>query len=137
MSLPTYIGGSFAGRDRIKKEADRLAGLNYKILSKWFDAEYFIEKAWNQDMGGDVAEAMARLDFTQILQAKLIIIDTIDKSSTGGSDTELGMAIMLAFFHDTRIVHIGPVRNIFQTMVLEWYHDWDEFILSGSKLITE
>ena len=128
MSLLTYLGGSFAGRERIKEMAQKLTNLNYKVISRWFDEDYFIEKAWNHDMGGEVAGAMARLDFTQLLQAKLIIIDSIDKSTTGGSDTELGIAIMLAFFHGIRVVHIGPYRNIFQTMVLEHYKDWNAFL---------
>ena len=128
--IKVYIAGSFAGRKRIALEAAWLENFGFEVLSKWFDEVFFLEKAWDQNFGGDVAKTMAQVDFTQILQADLLILDTVDKSSTGGSDTELGMALIREYERKIRIVHIGPYRNIFQTLVREHYESWALFINS-------
>ena len=127
--IKVYIAGSYAGRARIAREAHWMANHHedFDILSEWFNDEFFLEKAFDQRMGGDVAGTMAHLDFNQILQADLLILDTIDRSSTGGSDTELGMALVREYERKIHIVHIGPPRNIFQTLVREKYATWEEF----------
>ena len=126
--MKIYLGGSFSAKDRIRKESNTLKGMGHIVLSRWFDPNDFIEKAWDQDMGGRVAEAMAMGDTYAILEADVVIIDAIDKSSTGGSDSELGMGIMKAQLTGRpRMIHIGPYRNIFQTLAREHYQDWEEF----------
>ena len=127
--LKVYIAGSYNGRERIATEAYWLAGhfKDFDVLSKWFYDEFFLEKAWDCDFSGDVAKTMAHLDFNQILQADLFILDTIDKSSTGGSDTELGIALCREYERKIHCIHIGPYRNIFQTLVREHYNTWNEF----------
>lgn len=125
-----YISGSFAGRDRIREHARSLTeGLGYNVVSKWYDSGYFVEKAWDQDFSGDVAKTMAYVDFSQILNVDTIIVDTIDKSSTGGSDTELGLALARRVYQPSlRIVHIGPYRNVFQNLVHEHFASWEDFL---------
>lgn len=127
MSLTVYIAGSYNGRHRIAKEAAKLKLYGFDVLSKWFEDDYFVEKAWDGNFSGDVAHTMAHMDFNQILQARVFILDTIDKSSTGGSDSELGIALAREFDHKTRIIHIGPYRNIFQTLAREHFETWEEF----------
>lgn len=122
-----YVGGSFSSAARLKRESETLRKLGHIILSRWFDADDFIEIAWDNDFGGRVAEAMAMGDTYAILEADIVIIDTIEKSSTGGSDSELGAAIMKAQLTGRpRVIHIGPYRNIFQTLAREHYADWEE-----------
>lgn len=125
--ISVYIGGSFAARKRIAEVAAKLEKRGYLVLSRWFDEEYFIEKAWDNNFAGEVAEGMARLDFSQILQAKLIIIDSLEKSTTGGYHVELGMGLILNALHGIRLVHIGTINNIFQNMALEHYDSWNDF----------
>jgi hypothetical protein len=126
--MKTYIGGSYSGKERISIEAKALKSLGFDVLSWWFDDDLFLEKAWDNDFSGDVAQTMAHVDFNQILQAEAFILDTIDKSSTGGSDTELGIALALSFFKpNLRLIHIGPFRNIFQNLVREHYYTWNKF----------
>lgn len=126
--IKVYIGGSFSARHRIRAEAEKLEGYGYRVLSHWFKDEHFIEKAWDNNFGGDVAELMAMGDLYQLLEAQLVIIDTIDKSSTGGSDSEIGAAIAKAILTGTpNVVHIGPYRNIFQNLAREHYDSWEEF----------
>ena len=130
-----YIAGSYSGRHRIRAEAAKLPA-SYNILSRWFNDDDFIEKAWDNDFAGRVAESMAMGDAYAILEADLLILDTIDKSSTGGSDTELGLALALRLrTGKPRIVHIGPHRNIFQTLVREHYPTWEAYLEHESQKI--
>lgn len=129
--LLVYIGASFTCGERIKLMAIELENRGYTVLSKWFDLDYFVEKAWDKNFNGEVAETIARVDLSQILQANLIIIDSGDLSSTGGYHVETGMAIMLAFFRHIRVVHIGPRNNIFQKLIAEHYDTWEHFLNVG------
>lgn len=126
--IKVYIAGSFSGKHRIALEAQRLEALGFQVLSRWYNDNDFLEKAWDRVFGGRVAEVMAMADTQAILEADLLILDTIDKSSTGGSDTELGIALARSLERKIHLVHIGPYRNIFQTMVREHYDTWDAFI---------
>lgn len=121
--IKAYLGGSYGGRKRIAEIAERLRNLGIAVNCKWFDDSFFIEKQWDNNFGGDVAEVMARIDESAIRDADVVFIDTIDKSSTGGSDTELG----LARGYDKHIIHIGPYRNIFQKLANEHYESWDVY----------
>ena len=124
-----YVGGSYAGRARIKKEAELLGSYpGYNILSRWYNDEDFIEKAWDKKLNGRPAEAMAMCDTYAILDAQLVIIDTFEPSTTGGRYAELGAAIMRKLLgHPLRVVHIGPPTNIFETLTREHYDDWRAF----------
>lgn len=128
--IKVYVGGSFSSRQRIRKEAEKLASYGYHVLSHWFKEEHFVEKSWDGNFGGDVADLMAMGDFYQLLEAQLVIIDTIEKSSTGGSDSEIGAAVMKSLLTGTpNVVHIGPYRNIFQKLAREHYDSWEEFFI--------
>jgi len=132
--MKLYIAGSFSGRKRIKIESDKLKALGFTILSKWYEESHFIEKAWDDNFSGDVASAMAMTDMYAVVEADIVILDTIDKSSTGGSDSELGAAIMRDLVGNRlRILHIGPYRNIFQTLVKEHYNSWEDVYVKLGK----
>ena len=129
-----YVAGSFSGAPRIRIEASRLAKLNYKILSRWFNPDDFIEKAWDKDFDGKIAESMATGDVYSILEADVFIIDTINKSSTGGSETELGIALARRLDgHNLRIIRIGPSTSVFHTLVREAYPNWNAFFLHEAR----
>lgn len=125
--MKCYIAGSYSGRKRIVEEALRLSARGVIILSRWLDDNDFIEQAWDANFSGRVAETMAMSDTFAIFNVDLVIIDTIDKSSSGGSDTELGIALARELDRKVHVVHIGPYRNIFQTLVKEHYDTWEAF----------
>ena len=128
-----YVAGSFNGAPRIRVEAGRLAEYGYRVLSRWFNPDDFIEKAWDKDFNGKVAESMATGDVYSILEADVFIIDTFDKSTTGGRDVELGVALARKLDrHPLRIIRIGPSVNIFHTLVRETYPDWNTFLENES-----
>lgn len=124
-----YIGGSFASRKRMADEAKYLIDLGHVVLSRWFNEDDAIERIWDHHFGGRVAEAMAMGDAYDIMEADIVIIDSIEKSSTGGSDTELGLALMRSLVgRPLRVIHVGPYINIFQNLVREHYQTWNELL---------
>jgi len=128
--MKVYVAGSFCGRHRIQKEAARLTEVGFTVLSRWFDDTYFVEKAWDDNFNGKVAQTMAEVDMYAIINADVLVLDTIDKSSTGGSDVELGAALMRSLLDkNIRVIHIGPSRNVFHTLAREHYATWDDYIL--------
>jgi len=127
--MKVYVAGSFSGRHRIAQEAARLTKVGFTVLSRWFDDTYFVEKAWDSDFGGRVAQTMAEVDMYAIINADLLVLDTIDKSSTGGSDTELGAALMRSLLDkNIRVIHVGPYRNVFHTLAHDHYDSWDDLL---------
>ena len=127
--MKIYIGGSFAARQRIQNEAKYLIDSGHVVLSRWYNEDDAIEKIWDQNFGGRAAEAMAMGDAYDILEADIVIIDTIEKSTSGGRDTELGMALMRSLVgRPLRVIHIGPYGNIFQNLAREHYGSWAEML---------
>lgn len=126
--MKIYVAGSFAGRDRIRQEAETLKR-RHIVLSHWYDDDYFVEKQWDKNMGGDVAGAMAMIDAMQIQQSDMVILDTLEPSTTGGRDSELGIVLGLQFMgRPIEIYQIGPVCNIFQTLIRnKRYSSWEDF----------
>lgn len=127
MSILVYVGGSFTGRHRLAKECAKLETYGFKTLSLWMNDEDFIERAWDKDFGGPVAQAMALRDVHAILDAELFIVDTLEPSTTGGRYAELGFALARAIDKKIHIIHIGPPTNIFETLVRERYETWEDF----------
>jgi hypothetical protein len=123
-----YVGGSFAGAKRLKAQAQLLEDrYGFKVLSMWWDEDDFIEKAWDRNFAGRVAQAMALRDFHALLDADVFIVDTMEPSTTGGRYAELGFALARAMDKKLHIIHIGPPTNIFETLVQEHYATWEEF----------
>lgn len=125
-----YIGGSYNARPRIRNEAKYLIDSGHVVLSRWYNEEDPLEKIWDGvSYGGRAAEAMAMGDAYDIMEADVVIIDSINKSSSGGSDTELGMALMRSLVgRPLRVIHIGPYVNIFQNLAREHYQTWEEML---------
>lgn len=118
-----YIAGSFNGAPRIYEEAEVLEEKGHTITGVWFQPHDPIEKIWDSNFGGRVAEVMALRDFNGIDRADLMIIDTLEESSSGGRNVELGYALAKS----KRIILIGEPTTIFYSLVKEVYSCWDEF----------
>lgn len=130
MRKTIYIAGSFAGRARIRAMANVLESEGHTVLSQWFKDEDFVERAWDQNFGGRVAEAMAHRDFVGVMQCDVFILDTMEPSTTGGRYVELGLAIHRQIVgQPVKIIHVGPPSNIFETLV-HWHYDtWTDVII--------
>jgi len=126
--VKVYVAGSFSGRHRIQREAARLTEAGYIVLSRWFDDDYFVEKEWDKNFAGVVAQTMAEVDMYAIINADTVIVDTFEPSSTGGRYVELGAAVMRNLVgKPLQVVVIGPATNIFETLVTSRYVSWNAF----------
>jgi nucleoside 2-deoxyribosyltransferase len=121
--MKIYVAASFNSRDRIRDEIEELEEIGHVITGVWFQEEDPIEKLWDGNFGGRVAEVMALRDFNAIERAEVMIIDTLDPSTSGGRNVELGWALAKG----KRIILVGPPTTIFFALIRETYDTWEEF----------
>lgn len=121
--MKIYIAASFASSERIYEMAEALEEKGYIVTGVWFQPHDPIEKLWDSNFGGRIAEAMALRDLDAIRRADIFIIDTLDTSTTGGRNCELGYALAL----EKRIILIGEPTSVFFSLARESYLTWDEF----------
>ena len=119
--MKIYIGGSFSARLRLRPIRDQIWALGHEVASTWLDEitkpDFITIDAFNFKL--------ALKDLCEISSADLVIIDTIDRSSTGGSDSEFGFAI--GQFHKKTVWVVGPKRSVFHQLTDRHfdYGDWD------------
>lgn len=118
--MRAYVAGRFTGQARIKVEAQRLRDLGWKINASWLDSV-------ENDVGYSVEDGQryANRDLDEILSADILVLDTLDESTTGGREVEFGYA----YACDKGLVVVGPHRNVFHYLEPVFHFDsWDEFI---------
>lgn len=119
-----YIAGRFTAQARLRYEAVALKMLDPEInvVSSWLWSE-------ESDVGYSDEQALewAKRDCREVGTADVLIVDTIDESTTGGREVEFGMAGAWGI----RTVVIGPLRNVFHQLASEHYDTWDEFFAWG------
>lgn len=114
-----YIAGSMASAERLKVEAKRLERLGYKVISAWFDEDIYATR-----------EMKATRDVYNVLEADVVIFDTLTPSTSGGRSVELGLVLNGQITgHPKRLALIGKPDNIFFELVRERYTSWDAFYL--------
>jgi nucleoside 2-deoxyribosyltransferase len=118
-----YVAASFHGVERIRDEVETLESKAYEVLGVWHQPNDPIEQIWDGNFGGRIAQALALRDLHGIETSDLMIIDTLDPSSTGGRNVELGYALALK----KRVILIGPPTTVFFALIREAYKDWEEF----------
>jgi len=118
-----YLAGSFHGAERIYEMAEDLEALGHTITGIWFQPHDPIEKMWDGNFGGRIAEVMALRDLSGIDRCDILIIDTLEPSSSGGRNVELGYALA----KNKRIILVGEPTTIFFSLIRESYENWDQF----------
>jgi len=111
----TYIAGKWTARRRIRRWAEKVNELpNYSICSSWLTCTKPFPPVFLQ----------AVKDHNEVQRASLLILDTLDKSETGGREVEFGLAL-----GDGCIIYIvGPNRNIFHTMATKQFDTWPKLM---------
>ena len=116
--MKVYIGASFSSRERLRPIRDRIWALGHEVVSTWID-----EVAKPGFMGQDeFNRKLAVKDFCEVSSASLVIIDTVERSSTGGSDSEFGFAF--GQFHKKSVWVVGPKRSVFHQLADAHFEDW-------------
>jgi nucleoside 2-deoxyribosyltransferase len=125
--MKIYIAGSFSSRERIYDEAEALEELGHHVTGVWFQENDPIEAIWDGNYGGRIAEAMALRDFHALEVADVVIIDTLDPSTSGGRHVELGYVLCYSkFVRPKRVILVGKAEHIFHSLVNENYRSWEE-----------
>jgi hypothetical protein len=120
--MKIYVAGSFSSQKRLRLDSHRLWELGHEVTSTWLG-----EVAKPESMRQMVFDhKLALKDLCEVSAADLVIVDTIQRSSTGGSDTELGYA--LGAFQHKMVWTIGPIRSIFHHLADMHFASWDECI---------
>lgn len=123
-----YLAASFNAIEQTRQMAKLLTAAGHTITADWFRVDHPIEKIWDGDNRGKVAEALALLDLTGLDRAEVVIIDTSIVSSTGGIHVELGYVLGYSrYVCPKRVILIGPADNIFYSLITETYKSWEEF----------
>jgi nucleoside 2-deoxyribosyltransferase len=117
-----YVAASFNSVTRIQDEVEALEERGHTVTGVWFQGHDPIEKIWDGNFGGRIAEVMSLRDLNAIDRAELMIIDTLDPSSSGGRNVELGYALAKS----KRIILIGEPTTIFFALIREAYSSWEE-----------
>ena len=113
-----YLAGSMNSAERLRKEVSRLEWLGYNVVSQWYESDHSNQNREFQAMG----------DVYNLFESDIIIIDTIDPSTSGGRCVELGLALARELAGlDIHIIRIGPSDNIFFDLVRETYPTWEAF----------
>ena len=71
---------------------------------------------------------LAVKDLAEVNAADLLILDTTDVTPRGGREVELGFA--LGRFQSKSVYMVGPIRNIFHTLVDRRFASWDGLVES-------
>jgi len=104
-----YISGSFAQRERLAAIAGQLEFVGYDVTSSWL---YEPPIRFDDEHADYDKRARANEDLIDIERAEAVLLFTDVPSTSGGFDTELGMALM-----GRKPVYLyGPRINIFTYM---------------------
>ena len=120
--MKCYIASFFDTRARIKPHADALWAKGHEITSSWLQEVARPEGMTREEFW----KKLAIKDLAEINAADLLILDTFDVTPRGGREVELGFA--LGRFQTKSIYLVGPVRNVFHTLVDRHYDTWDALL---------
>ena len=132
MGYSIYIASKLSSRYRLRPIKAKLKSLGYNVLSKWMDPDVNMDPSIDLDsLGNNLEEskAEAERDKEELDRTDIFIIDTFDRSESGGRDVELGMILEKARWFKSLegIFRVGPIRNVFHTRVPA-HNSWDEMI---------
>jgi hypothetical protein len=117
-----YIASFFDTRNRIRPYADKLWSMGHEVVSTWLNEVARPEGMTTEEFW----KKLAVKDLAEINAADLLILDTIDVTPRGGREVELGFA--LGRFQTKSIYMVGPIRNVFHTLVDRRYDDYDSLL---------
>ena len=119
LKMKIYIAASFTSRPRLRPIRDRLWEFGHEVTSTWLD-----EVAKPENMtGNEFFKKLAIKDISELKSANLVIVDLLDPSTSGGRDTELGIA--LGSFASKQIYLVGKPTSVFHQLVDQTFENWD------------
>lgn len=129
--MKIYVAASFVSRERLRPIRDKLWAMGHEVVSSWLD-EVAKPSPMTQD---EFYKKLAMKDIAELMSADMVICDLGDKSTSGGRDTELGLA--LGSFAKKQVYLVGTPTSVFHRLVDRVYYTWDallEEFPSGKEL---
>jgi len=120
--MKVYCAGFFDSQKRIRAEADKLWAKGHEVVSSWLQEVARPEGMTREEFW----KKLAIKDLAEINAADLLILDTFDITPRGGREVELGFA--LGRFQTKSIYLVGPVRNVFHTLVDRQFDNWNSLL---------
>jgi nucleoside 2-deoxyribosyltransferase len=121
--MKIYIAAWFGSLERQREHAKKFQDLGHEIVSSWLREEVAEPaKAQPTDFPFEYMRDIATRDVWEIAACDALIIDTLDVSSRGGREVELGMALAL----NKSVALVGPRRNVFHYMLDTQFNSWEE-----------
>ena len=116
--MKIYLAASFQAQRRIRPLRDKLFSMGHTVISSWLE-ENMVPAGMSQEI---FDRQLAVKDLQEVKCADIIIVDTMEPSTTGGRYAELGFSLaqpMLKY-------HVGPINSIFERLVDVHFDTWDE-----------
>ena len=121
--MKIYIAASFTSRNRLRPIRDKLWEMGHEVTSTWLD-----EVAKPDPMTqNEFYKKLALKDITELRTANLVIVDLLDPSTSGGRDTELGLA--LGCFQSKQIYLVGEPASVFHQLSDKMFSNWEHLLL--------
>lgn len=113
-----YIAASFPRRFELRSVREQIQALGHEVRATWLDSPTVQDgEVWPENM---VEEASR--DLAEVTWSELVIVDTILRSSTGGSDVEMGFALG----RNRTLWVVGPIRNGYHALAYSRFESWSE-----------
>ena len=118
-----YLSASFVAQKRLRPIRDILWTKGHHVVSTWLD-----EQVQPPAMAQDVFHRkLGTKDIAEIVSCDLFIYDGIEPSTSGGRDTELGVA--LGRFQHCQVWGVGlTTLNPFRVLMDQRFETWDELL---------
>ena len=117
--MKIYIASFFDTRHRLRPFRDALWRMKHEVVSTWLD-EVAKPALMSRD---EFWRKLALKDLAEIKAADLVIVDTIDLTPRGGREVEMGFAFG---GHQGKLIYlVGPIRNVFHTLVDKKFETWE------------
>jgi hypothetical protein len=137
-----YLSASYKRQQDLRPYRDRLVAAGHVVTSSWIDEDTATGQRWQAPEAAALRRRIGFKDMAEILASDLIISDHTVPSTSGGTHSELGIALAAAMlrFYEMKIWTVGdpqPPRSPFFELADRHFDTWDhimEELIRGQDL---
>jgi hypothetical protein len=112
-----YLASNWDSHARMRALRLEIQACGHDVIATWVDED----ASWGFLMLSDAEKVMyAHRDLGEVCTADLVILDTLEASSSGGREIEAGFAL-----GKKPLWQVGPARNIFHTVATRRFPAWE------------
>lgn len=141
--MDIYIAAKVVARFRLRGTRTAIQELGHRVVSTWINTatDYGSGDATPDRLRWAGEVDLSEIDSGAMGNNFLFIIDSLDESTTGGRETELGYYLALRRrqrVHPSpshEIWRVGPVRNLYHVFADRVFETWEELLAALPKNI--